>query len=86
MRTALARPQEFLGAARGRLPPVRRNLVTQVFKVLDSVNPDGVLTVEDIEKAYSTSQHPEVTLESSLHARARWCSPGAAGDVAHFCR
>ena len=39
---------------------MRKNLVTQVFKVLDSVNPDGVLTVEDIEKAYSTSAHPDV--------------------------
>merc|ERR1740130_1259950 len=36
------------------------NLVMQVFKVLDSVNPDGVLTIEDIEKAYSLSQHPQV--------------------------
>ena len=52
--------EEFLAEARGRLPAPRKNLVMQVFKVLDSVNPDGVLTIEDIEKAYSLSQHPQV--------------------------
>lgn len=41
---------EFLQCVRGTLPPIRRALVLKVFDVLDRVNPDGVLTVEDIEK------------------------------------
>ena len=52
---------EFLKAIRGSLSPTRRKLVTKVFNALDAAgDQNGYLTIEDLQHAYSASEHPDV--------------------------
>ena len=52
---------EFLKAVRGRLSPTRRKLVIKVFNALDAAGDgNGYLTIEDLQDAYSASNHPDV--------------------------
>jgi len=52
---------EFLLKVRGKMGGVRRKLVVHVFNLLDQAGDgNGALSVGDIEKAYDTSNHPEV--------------------------
>lgn len=58
---------EFLRAVRGRLAPLRRKLVVNIFNGIDQ-RPrrgagglsDGVLTAADLRDVYSAKEHPEV--------------------------
>lgn len=53
--------EEFLRAVRGRLSPVRKQLVKKIFDVLDKLGGErGYLTIENIKDIYSTSKHPAV--------------------------
>ena len=50
---------EFISGVRGPMNQRRQGLVMQAFAVLDKTG-DGVVTVEDLQGAYDTSQHPDV--------------------------
>lgn len=53
--------EEFLRELRGRLSPVRRQLVRRVFDVLDRMGGSkGYLTIDSIRDVYSASKHPKV--------------------------
>lgn len=53
--------EEFLRAVRGRLSPVRKQLVKKIFDVLDKLGGErGYLTIDNIKNIYSVSQHPAV--------------------------
>jgi len=46
---------------RGRLSPVRKQLVKKIFDVLDKIGGErGFLTIDNIKDIYSTSKHPAV--------------------------
>lgn len=58
---------EFLKAVRGRMPPLRRKLVGQVFRRIDHLarkggrgQGDGILDADDLMHAFSGKNHPEV--------------------------
>ena len=52
---------EFVHVIRGRLNPVRKNLVLKVFHALDDRgDANGYLTVTDIQPFYDCSRHPDV--------------------------
>jgi hypothetical protein len=59
-----SRTRQFLRAVRGRLNPMRKRMVRQIFDALDGINgPDGTkgyLTVANIQPIYSVSNHPQV--------------------------
>uniref|UniRef100_A0A7S3KF90 EF-hand domain-containing protein n=1 Tax=Euplotes crassus TaxID=5936 RepID=A0A7S3KF90_EUPCR len=50
---------EFLRFLRGDLNDFRKNLINQAYDKLD-VNKDGLVKLDDIEKLYDASQHPDV--------------------------
>lgn len=50
---------EFLRGVRGRMPPQRQELVYQAFAKMDHAG-DGVVTMEDVEKLYDATLHPDV--------------------------
>jgi len=53
--------EEFLRGVRGRLSPVRKRLVRQIFDALDSIGGNlGYLTIETLKPIYSVSNHPAV--------------------------
>lgn len=53
--------EEFLRELRGRLSPVRRQLVRRVFDILDRMGGSrGFITTDGIKDVYSTSKHPKV--------------------------
>lgn len=53
--------EEFLRAVRGRLSPVRKQLVKKIFDVLDKIGGErGYLTIDSIKDIYSVSKHPAV--------------------------
>jgi Ca2+-binding EF-hand superfamily protein len=52
---------EFLRVVRGRLAPVRKQIVKKIFDVLDKIGGErGYLTIENIQNIYSVSKHPAV--------------------------
>lgn len=52
---------EFLRSVRGRLSPVRKQIVKKIFDVLDKLGGErGFLTIDNIKDIYSVSKHPAV--------------------------
>mmetsp|Transcript_137358 Transcript_137358/g.238901 ORF Transcript_137358/g.238901 Transcript_137358/m.238901 type:complete len:283 (-) Transcript_137358:1170-2018(-) len=51
--------KEFIAGMRSPMPPVRRDLVQQAYKLLDA-NCDGHVTLHDIAQLYDASQDPQV--------------------------
>jgi len=53
--------EEFLRGVRGRLSPVRKKLVRQIFDALDSIGGQlGYLTIATLKPIYSVTNHPAV--------------------------